>query len=401
MDGNATNCYVLEQSLECWGMRPDSVEDGPRALETLRAAADEGRAYALAILDYNMPAMDGLAVARAINADPAVSATRLVLLTSSGHHGEARSAREVGIDAFLTKPVRQSPLYDCLATVLGLQGPKASAPMVTDQFMAEARSRSRAHVLVVEDNVVNQKVAARMLEKLGYRVDVAANGREALDALSRLPYAAVLMDCQMPEMDGYEATRAIRRLDGPASQTPVIAMTAGAMEGDEEKALAAGMDDFVAKPVKFETLASTLERWLTAGPDGARGNGHGADQGPPDDDGASLDRAVLEGLRELEEDGEGVGDLVDTFLDQAGTRIEELRSAVAAGDGDEVARVAHSLKGSSANLGARGMADMSAELEAMARGEGLAGAPELMAQLVAEFARVQVALPRELSGARG
>ncbi len=264
VDDNATNRTILEHNVRSWRMRPQSAEGSGQALELLRAAAQDGDPYPIAVLDYHMPDMDGIQLARAIKDDPLLASVRLVLLTSAGERGHARLARDAGIEAFLTKPVRVSALHEALAAAVGIQTAgtsQADASFVHPQ--ADGDIRGPAHVLVVEDNVVNQKVAARMLESLGHRVDIAANGLEALQALAEIPYDVVLMDCQMPEMDGYEATSEIRRLGGTQRDTPIIAMTAGAMRGDEEKARAAGMDDYVSKPVTRDQLAATLNRWLT------------------------------------------------------------------------------------------------------------------------------------------
>ena len=267
VDDNPVNRTILERTLSADGMRPDTAGSGEQALEMLRDAAAGGGAYEVAILDYHMPGADGLEVARAIRGDPAIADTPLVLLTSSGRRGDANVARQSGIDAFLTKPARMATLHDCLATLTGDRPSRdVPAPLVTQYTLKEAAWRSRAHLLVADDNMVNQKVAALMLEKLGYRVDVVANGAEVLEALSRTRYAAVLMDCQMPEMDGYKATTEIRRLEQGRPATPVIAMTAGVMKGDEAKALAAGMDDFLAKPVTLDQLSAVVGRWV--GPTG-------------------------------------------------------------------------------------------------------------------------------------
>jgi CheY-like chemotaxis protein len=206
--------------------------------------------------------MDGFDLAARIAADPGVRGTRLVLLTSAGRPGDAERALGLGIAAYLHKPVRQSQLYDCLATLLA--GGAEPPALVTRHSLREEKAHARALVLVAEDNPVNQKVAVRMLEKLGHRADVAANGREALDALARIPYAVVFMDFQMPEMDGIEATIELRRREGTGHHTPVIAMTAAAMPGDRARCLEAGMDDYIAKPVRPAELAAALERWVGA-----------------------------------------------------------------------------------------------------------------------------------------
>ncbi len=265
VDDNATNRALLEAQLPAWGVQVDCVTDGPGALARLRAAHREAHPYALVLLDYQMPAMDGIAVAQAIKADADLARVRLVLLTSFGHRGHRTVAQHAGFDAYLTKPVRQSQLYDCLVTVMASERPSAAAMLVTRHSLAEARAHLRARVLVAEDNVVNQKVAARLLEKLGCRVDVVANGREALEALACMPYDLICMDCQMPEMDGYEATAAIRAHQQRTDRrVPIIAMTANAMQGDRERCLAAGMDDYISKPVQSQELAAMLHKWLPA-----------------------------------------------------------------------------------------------------------------------------------------
>ena len=266
VDDNQTNRTILRHQLTSWGMKPHTAKDAYQALEMLATAAEEDRAYDLAILDYQMPEMDGISLAKAINNNPALTATRLVLLTSVGRRGDGERARDVGVDAYLTKPVRQSQLYECLRTVLGQPAKPQEATrsvLVTRHTLAEAKHQTRPRILVAEDNPVNQKLIVRLLEKMDYRADVAANGLEAIDALSRIPYAAVLMDCQMPEMDGFEATAAIRKHDGENGQhTPIIAVTAHAMKGDRERCLVAGMDDYITKPVKSDDLRATLDRFF-------------------------------------------------------------------------------------------------------------------------------------------
>jgi CheY-like chemotaxis protein/HPt (histidine-containing phosphotransfer) domain-containing protein len=266
VDDNQTNRTILRHQLTSWGMKPHTAKDGLQALEMLTTAAEEDRAYDIAILDFQMPEMDGLTLAKEISGNPELATTRLVLLTSVGRRGDGERARDVGIDAYLTKPVRQSQLYECLRTVLGQPTRQQETPrlaLVTRHTIAEAQHQVRPRILVAEDNPVNQKLVTRLLEKMEYRADVAANGLEAVDALARIPYAAVLMDCQMPEMDGFEATAEIRRRDREnETHTPVIAVTAHAMKGDRERCLAAGMDDYISKPVKADDLKATLNRFL-------------------------------------------------------------------------------------------------------------------------------------------
>jgi PAS domain S-box-containing protein len=297
VDDNAMNRTVLQYHAAAWNMRYETAENGQAALSLLRAAVVEGHPFDLAIIDHHMPDLNGLDLGRTIRADPALNRTKLVLLTSLGRRGDAQASREAGFAGYLTKPVRKSQLYDCLRMVMGR--PAASIgridaaasiepPLITRHQVAEARASVR--LLVVDDNPVNQKVAVRMLEKLGYRADVAGNGHEALAALARRPYDIVFMDCQMPEMDGLEATRRIREREmrhastvkhqpgGPEKQTrltddkpggtiaarvPIIAMTANAMEADRQQCLAGGMNDFISKPISREDLERVLSRWLT------------------------------------------------------------------------------------------------------------------------------------------
>ncbi|MBI5315344.1 MAG: response regulator [Nitrospirae bacterium] len=289
VDDHPTNRLVLERYAGKWGLRCLSVEDGPQALARLRAVAVADDACHFAIIDMQMPGMDGLALARTIKSDPALASIKLVLLTSQGERGDAMLAQAAGYAAYLTKPVHEAQLYDCLTTLAKpspqdtpgteqSEGHSSTAELITRHSLAEAKARGAARILVAEDNVINQKVASRMLEKLGYRVDLVANGREALDALSRTGYAAVLMDCQMPEMDGYAATTEIRRREAgnvtgeayssaidhlplTTYRVPIIAMTANARPEDREQCLTAGMDDFLSKPVQAKVLAEMLTRW--------------------------------------------------------------------------------------------------------------------------------------------
>ncbi len=291
VDDHATNRRILESYATKWGVRCLLAADGPQALASLRTAATDDAACDLAIIDMQMPGMDGLELARAIKADLALAPTRLILLTSQGQRGDATAAQAAGYAGYLTKPVREAQLYACLTTVLTQsaqatvrEGPFAGRPaLVTRHTLAEASARATARILVAEDNVINQKVAVRMLEKLGYRVDLVANGREVLDALARIAYAAVVMDCQMPEMDGLEATREIRRREamskGPegnkeeegsflsphaSRHVPIIALTANAQQEDRDRCSAAGMDDYLSKPVQPKVLAEVLARWVSA-----------------------------------------------------------------------------------------------------------------------------------------
>jgi len=209
-----------------------------------------------------MPIMDGLQLARAIKADPDLAPLRLIMLSSFSQRGQAEIAQHAGVAAYLTKPVRQSQLYNGIVTVMSTSSEPQPMTLVTRQSLAEPRAEGRTRVLLAEDNIVNQRLAVRMLEKFGCRVDAVANGREVVEALTRMAYPLIFMDCQMPEMDGYDATAAIRSSETlTGGRIPIIAMTANALPGDRERCLQAGMDDYVSKPIKVEDLLEILRKW--------------------------------------------------------------------------------------------------------------------------------------------
>jgi CheY-like chemotaxis protein len=284
-------------------MRNGSAESGTQALQMLRAAAARGEPYEVAIVDMQMPGMDGLALARAIKADRSIAGTRLILLTSIGQTG-AEPNRDGFFDACLTKPAPQSQLYDCLARVMAGSSlaedelPGVEIPSASQKRAKRLVARQDGRILIAEDNVVNQLVAIGVLAALGYRADVVANGREAVEATGLVPYAAILMDCQMPEMDGYQATREIRRREGTGPHTPIIALTADVLKDARAKSLSAGMNDHINKPLIPQELAAALDRWLP-GVDELESQAVAAQpraEGP-------VDHSVLDGLRELERTG--------------------------------------------------------------------------------------------------
>ena len=272
VDDNEVNRLVLHEQITSWGMRNGSFATGEDALQALRAAKSCGDPYHFAILDYQMPGMDGATLARSIKADTEIRETVVVLLTSVSQWIEVRQKESATVDASLVKPVRQSQLFNTLSTAWSRKHqPSVPAPARADhrvEEMCQALSvrfgGSPVRVLVTEDNIVNQKVAARMLEKLGVRPDVAADGREAVEMFGLLPYDLIFMDCQMPEMDGYAAAREIRRRESAHQHVPIVAMTAEVLEGCREQCLAAGMDDHIAKPIKLELLFGALFKWVPA-----------------------------------------------------------------------------------------------------------------------------------------
>ncbi len=400
VDDNAVNRTILHQHIIGWGMRNGSAESGPQALEMLRAAAARGEHYDLAILDMQMPGMDGLGLARAIKADPAIADVRLILLSSIGDHALAVASRDAGVDACLTKPARQRELYDCLARVLALRTLEGEFVQVDSSVAAERHAelleqRHAVRILVAEDNVVNQQVALGVLASLGYSADVVANGEEAVEAAARTPYAAILMDCQMPEMDGYAASRLIREQEKDGARIPIIALTADVVTDARARSLAAGMDDYITKPINPEELAAALERWAPVAPRPRASEAEAQPQAPAQTQtqDAPLDQLVLDKLRRLEKTSPGLlRNVADLFLQDTPPRLADLRDAMLRQDAARLARLAHAMKGSAANLGARGMAAICADVQARAEAGDLDAAPARVCDLGDEFERVRTAL---------
>jgi PAS domain S-box-containing protein len=373
VDDNATNRAIVEAYLDTAGARCDQAVSGAEALAVMHAAAREGTPYEVVVLDAQMPEMDGLDLAEAIRQAPSLRRARLVMLTSTGEH-RAR-ARELGIAAYLTKPVRRGRL---LATVAD-QAPAIEDPVIEAPAAALAAPPGGVRVLVAEDNEVNQLVIETMLAKRGFAVDIAGDGGEALAKLAHGEYAAVFMDCQMPNVDGYEATGRIR---AQGLRLPVIAMTAHAMAGDRERCLAAGMDDYLSKPLRPEALDEVLERWLGVAPVAAVTAGEAE---PTDAIEALIDAARMRTFRDDYPDI--VDQLLDLFLQSTPPLLAELRTAVDGTDGDELRRAAHKLKGSCQNIGATFMATLCRSLET---GEG--DAAETIDRLDDAFLSTEAAL---------
>jgi CheY-like chemotaxis protein len=265
VDDNMTNRKVLMGQLSLCGMEAVCASSADEALSLMRHAAAAGRPFEVALLDHQMPGCDGATLGKIVLAEHALRGARLILLTSSGQRGDGRMFSELGFAGYLLKPVTHRDLTDCLMMVLGTQAEgwrMATQPIVTRHALRSQRQREAPHILLAEDNVVNQKVACRILEKLGYRVDVAADGQAAFEAWQSGRYHLILMDCQMPVMDGYETTRKIREHEAGAQHVPIIALTAHAMKGADNQCRAAGMDDYLSKPIDRDQLQNSLNRWL-------------------------------------------------------------------------------------------------------------------------------------------
>jgi signal transduction histidine kinase/ligand-binding sensor domain-containing protein/CheY-like chemotaxis protein len=263
VDDNETSRKILVHQTSHWEMLPIAVENAPKALAELKQAAKTEKGYEIVILDWHMPEMDGLELARAIKSDPEISGTKLIMLTAYSRKSILEEAKETGIEAFLTKPARKLVLQKTLMRVMGEQALNNKNALPVNIAVEEQEPLEiKGHILVAEDNIVNQKVAKKQIEKLGYRVDVVASGLEVLDAIRRIRYDMILMDCQMPEMDGYEATRQIREIEtGSEERMPIIAMTANAMQGEKDKCIECGMDDYISKPVRQVELEAMINKW--------------------------------------------------------------------------------------------------------------------------------------------
>ena len=403
VDDNKTNQEILHQQMISWGMRNDSVGSGLEALERLRCAAGEGDPYDLVVLDYHMPGMDGLEVARTMEQDPILRNLPRVILTSVDQSVGEEERREAGLSAWLTKPVRASQLYNCLVTVM--EGLAPAAPRA--DALLQAQDRFDASVLLAEDNPVNQEVALSMLENLGCRVEVVSNGLEALEAASRTGFDLILMDCQMPEMDGYQATEAIRESErtpgAEKERIPIVALTAHAMEGARDRCLAAGMDDYLAKPFSQGQLSEVLGRWLKREPatrGGAADKGKQASETSPYAEAApaSIDRKALETIQALQRQGKPdlLVRVINIYLEDSLRLLEALRQALSRGDGVELKLQAHSLKSSSANVGALRLAELCKELEATGEGKSMDGVDQRISRVEEEYRSVRNELTAEL-----
>jgi signal transduction histidine kinase/DNA-binding response OmpR family regulator len=264
VDDNRTNQRIVQGMLNRWEMQSTVVGGGEAALEELFSSADAGKPYGLVLTDMHMPHMDGFDLVERIRQRPELSTATIMMLTSAGHRGDADRCKALGVAAYLLKPIRQSELREAIARVLGAQIQAGSIPLITRYSLQDAREPSEVlNILVTEDNVVNQRLATRLLEKRGHRVTIANNGRQAVEALEAGAFDLVFMDVQMPEMDGLEATAAVRKKEAATGKhQPIIALTAHAMKRDQEKCLAAGMDGYLTKPIRPQELDVVLERYV-------------------------------------------------------------------------------------------------------------------------------------------
>ncbi|MCU1347236.1 MAG: domain S-box protein [Acidobacteria bacterium] len=392
VDHSETNRRLMRHNLSLWRMSSDEAADGESALAMLREASATGRPYALVISDMVMPEMDGATVAREIQSDPSIAGTPVIVLTSTATRLDRETMREAGIAASLTKPVKQSLLFDAIASSVAVQGLVADAA----EEPGPVALRDDVRLLVAEDNPVNQRLAVMQLERLGFHADTVSNGRQAVAAAARTAYDLILMDCHMPEVDGYEATRLIRMHEGTARHTPIVAVTANALAGDRERCLAAGMDDYLAKPVLELDLARMLERWIAPRAVAVTAVAAASPAAPASVQAiSSIDARVIASLREL---GRGSNDILREvsaiYLDDSPSRIAAIAATIEEGDATAMANAAHGLKSSSGNLGASGVRELCAAIEKLGRGGSVDGGAELLSQLRAEYEQVARELAR-------
>jgi PAS domain S-box-containing protein len=382
VDDNATNREVLMCQLAAWGVVAEDAVDGLTALSALYKARDAGNPFIGAILDMQMPGMTGAVLAQAIKADVTLKDIHLILMTSMTERGDAKRMQEIGFVAYLTKPMRQSDLYSCLTVVLsGAPEAQTEQPIVTRHSIREM-NRGAVRILLAEDNITNQQVALGILNKLGLRADAVANGKEVIKALETIPYDLVLMDVQMPDMDGYEASTNIRDPQSGVTNhlIPIIAMTANAMQGDREKCIAAGMNDYVSKPITPDALTKALETWLPKGDVANAAFGHSA---KPVDQVAIFDYSGM--MERLMDDEILARKLTTMFIDDMPKQINALKQALLACDSKNAELHAHSMKGAAGNLGTNLLRNAAAEIEKSGKAADLVAMSSLIPELEKQY----------------
>ena len=367
-DDNATDRQILRSQLTALGMQCTLAASGEEALQFLCEAIAEENPYALALIDMQMPGMNGMELAQAIKSDPITKDTRVIMISSVGNSIDGQTRKNADIDAFFEKPVKQTQLHQCLASVLG------SAPLkrtkANNHTPSEARPRAvhDTRILIVEDNEVNKKVMLLVLDDLGYTADTVSNGKEAIAALRGHSYDIILMDCQMPEMDGYEAARTIRReFDRPPH---IIAMTAHALRGDREKCLAAGMDDYLSKPIIGEELEAALKKWA-----------------PTRNTNAPVD---LQRLRDVcGHDPDTIRKIADLYLEQGAELLPAMETAIRNNDAKDLGSIAHRFRGASLSCGSNSIVPFLNELEQMGNSGNLETASAVYEKASSQFDRIR------------
>jgi two-component system sensor histidine kinase/response regulator len=384
----AANRALLLEKLLSWGCLPEEAPDGERAMGALEKAIDVHLPFDLLVWDREEPDRGEGELARKIKADPRLGKTQLVMLAAGGNRGDAKAVQEMGFEAYLTGPLKDSQLRDCLALVVSRKSCDKTGlrPIVTRHLVAEDKKR-RIRILLAEDNIVNQKVALHILEKMGYRADTVANGKEVLSSWERVPYDLILMDVQMPEMDGFEATQAIRQREKETGgHLPIVAMTAHALKGDRERCLEAGMDDYVPKPIQPQALVEVIGRWVER--EISRKNEDPRIE--PPDPGEVFDRKGV--LERLDGDEALSREILGMFLKDVPRQMERLREQLKEGDLSALELQAHSLKSAALNIGGNGLQKASQEAEIAAKNGDLERARGLVEKIQREFERLETVL---------
>ncbi len=390
VDDNATNRTILMELMENWGMEVVSAENGEGALATMRQAFERSHGFRLAIIDRRMPGMDGFELAKQIRQDPQFADSVIMMLTSTDQSDDAARCRQLGIASYLVKPIRKSELLSAILTTLGR--PKVAMPRISEVREEVIPERRTLQILLVEDNPVNQTVGLRMLQKMGHVAVLAKDGKEALEQIAQKKFDLVLMDVQMPEMDGLTATQHIRESEKLSGMhLPIVAMTARAMRGDRETCLAAGMDGYISKPIALEELKAAIERHI--------GN-VGQPLGPPQASASQPTLPAWDARKFLEEIGGDetlLREVTDIFLEEAPKLLARLRQAVEAGDTAVIERTAHSLKGELSYFGSPA-AEYARELEKIGKEKNLDRAPEVLASLEQEVRSLMEAVRKDERG---
>lgn len=390
---------ILHQQFESWGVRDDHASTSEEAIGLIQRAIESGEPYAIVIIDVDLPGTDGLSLAQTLRSDSNLAATRLVMLTTLLNRLPTQTMKATGIAACLVKPIRQSRLLECLVDVMSASGALSTSES-GPEIPVTAVQESNVRILLAEDNPVNQRVALKQLKKLGFSADSVSNGNEVLSALQKVPYDIIIMDCQMPEMDGYEVTRRIRQSGSDSyihlkSAPYIIALTANAMRGDRERCLSLGMNDYLTKPLHLHELESVLQRaLLRIQPASATPVPAPAEKQLPD----VLDRSVINGLKELREPDQPdpLRELVELFFRDAEPRLKSMREAAAASDAAKLAAAAHTLKGSASNLGAKRLSALCAAIEKHGKSGNAIAASDMLAEVAAEYDAVREILQKEL-----
>ncbi|MCP4687640.1 MAG: response regulator [Desulfobacterales bacterium] len=402
VDSHKTGRLAVTTGLQALGCRVGEAADGESALDELRQAVKSGSPYEAAFVGMHMPGIDGETFGRRVKADAEIRGTKLIMMKSLGHRGDATRLEKIGFFAYLTKPIRAANLRDCLAMALGRRE-RSEAPgrLVTRHTIAESH-KQRVHILVVDDNLTNQHVTHAIIEKLGYRADMVADGADALVALKKAPYDLVFMDCQMPGMDGHETTRRIRqgRSGASAPHIPVIAMTANVGRGEREKCLGSGMSDYIAKPVSPAAVAEALNRWLGAVSEEVihQDPRAGSAALPPSPNDAPVVFDLVRYLETLMGDEKLAQTVLSVFLKSIPEQIDDLKASIDRGDVEEARALAHKINGAAAHVSGMAMTAAAIEMETAGQNRDLSRLTTMMPILEKEFEKLRQAMVVSLSG---